>query len=1288
MPTPERSRTRRAVRRPCSASSRLLAILLSVPLGALPAADAWAQAEGGSEMNAAAAREEYEAAFAAALEMPADEKPLNVVMTWSGVFESAVIAEHLRQIEAGSEAAHDYRQVIDAVVARLRSLRPDSPLPDLLLLLQVQEVETRSEGLLALLDRHPDDPTVLEMTIQSLRQAGAEDRAAAVTEAFLDRQPASTTGYEILARLARDNATRQAEVLQRWARAAPGDPHLVEWWVEADLPRRDPETTAQLFAQLFDRRPQGHVGLQACEAVLRLGDPRYRDGARACVARLAADPDQPELVARSASTALVRMAAADGDWSGVASSLAEMDGESRYAALMAAAYTIETPSNCGQLVALLGQALADAPESGYGGLAASVLQCEKRPEAQALFLELLRRAPAEQVPEMLERWGQRVSGGYVGEIPGRTVEVLEARLAAEPTADGLFRALDIAYQVEGLDERRYGLLRRWYASDPGSMRQEQLLALAGELAVRDRGDDAVALLEKRLETGFRRPLAEAAWGVYLDHDGAEAADRFAARLAAADRSDKATTGQLLLARGALLRGDPVAAERHYWKAQPAERLDKELAVELLTAVGLQGDDAALEQAARRLCEENAAADEDPRCAADLLTRVQRPDLAAGALAELTGDETAEELGRIAGMARSAGRSDLQERALRRLIEIDPLSESGWTGLGLLLESQGRVDDLVALLARSRESFSPPPTTLARCTARALVGADPQRAIEVLQEARDALPEKDDWSRSWIDHELSGAYRRLAETQVTAASHTRIVTTPSLRRAPAPPPEGASAAELRRTADALYSGTGGLYAPDAAIPLLLRAVELGDPLSAFRLALLADGVDVETWPGAPTPHRLYVDSRAAVERLAADGDAFAQYLLGTAALTGFGGDRDLAAARRWLEAAAEQGVGMAWHNLGWMAQTGTGSEQADPEAAVAAYRRGIAAGVTRSARALAELTLTPDAAAEVCREGLEALEGAVETGDAAVAAQLGKLRLYGRGDCVPRDLAAAVGWLEPAAAAGARGASYDLAVALLLRDGRAASGRAVELLERSAALPNALAMELLAFLHATGSVVPRDPEAADRWLADAARVGSDGLPNLRREAWTVDAMQPLVREGISALRSASAAGDAAASGFLAWLGGLGLVADLEPEQRVALARRAAAAGDARAMRVLSNVYLRGAGVTADAAEALRWQRRGAEAGDSFCMMFLGQALLDGERLPRDPAAGVAWLRRSAEAGNWWAVGELGDLYASGLPGLQRDLDEAAVWKRRLAELGDAEATGWLRFHGYSTTNPNP
>ena len=46
-----------------------------------------------------------------------------------------------------------------------------------------------------------------------------------------------------------------------------------------------------------------------------------------------------------------------------------------------------------------------------------------------------------------------------------------------------------------------------------------------------------------------------------------------------------------------------------------------------------------------------------------------------------------------------------------------------------------------------------------------------------------------------------------------------------------------------------------------------------------------------------------------------------------------------------------------------------------------------------------------------------------------------------------------------------------------------------------------------------------------------------------------------------------------------------------------------------------------------------------------------------------------------------IADLGRLYDQALYGIGRDVDEAAAWKILLADLGDAEAAGWLLYHEY-------
>jgi TPR repeat protein len=494
-------------------------------------------------------------------------------------------------------------------------------------------------------------------------------------------------------------------------------------------------------------------------------------------------------------------------------------------------------------------------------------------------------------------------------------------------------------------------------------------------------------------------------------------------------------------------------------------------------------------------------------------------------------------------------------------------------------------------------------------------------------------------------------------------------------------ESTSGETLRR-AEALKAGLGGRYDPEAAERLFEEAAAQGDAVASFRLALVLKLRKPKQSTDQLRATGLYERSAQAVEALATQGEAYAQYLVGTAALIGLGASMDLRKARHWLELAVEEDEPWAWHNLAWMMETGRGFEAVDVAGAVDAYRSACAAGNVVSMFDFARLTLTRYNSGALCDEGLGWLERSARAGHTGAAAFLGKLLLYGRGDCVSSAPGAAIPWLRTASTAGESGADYDLGLALLTGTGvEEGAEEAIVHLERSAARSDALAVETLAFLHATGIAVARDPAKTRSLLEEAARLGSDGLPRLTREAGASRPFGDLFERGVKRLEALAAKGDPTAASLLSgfYLRGAGV--ERNEERAVQLAEAAAAAGDGAAMRILAEAYRDGNGVPQDVLAAVRWWRQGAEAGDSFCMMFYSQALLKGEVVDRDLTSGLAWLTRSAEAGNWWAMGDLGHLYDEGWYGLQRDQEKAAYWKRARAKLGDREARGWLLYHGY-------
>jgi TPR repeat protein len=552
------------------------------------------------------------------------------------------------------------------------------------------------------------------------------------------------------------------------------------------------------------------------------------------------------------------------------------------------------------------------------------------------------------------------------------------------------------------------------------------------------------------------------------------------------------------------------------------------------------------------------------------------------------------------------------------------------------------------------------------------------------EARSTLPDTagGEWSRSWINHELRQAYGGLGQKVATPASAVGPAPIAALPTSePVEIGEG-SVEEILRAAEALQSGRDGRYAPDTAFELFARAADTGDPVAAFRLALIQALGRSSSRIEVPDAKELYRGSAEAVRARASAGDAYAQYLVGTAALIGLDGAPDSRTARRWLEPAAQGGEAWALHNLAWMQETGRGFESPDPGSALEGYRQASQAGNTVSMRDFARLTLVPYGVAELCAEGLDWLRQSAQAGNAAAAARLGKFLLYGQPECVLPDPAESMVWLEASAMTHQPGATYDLAMALLMTgETEADRTRGLAMLEEQANRPAAQTAETLAFLYATGVAGPRSPARAQELMTEAARLGSDGFHSLRQDAAISEPVRQLIDQGVARLEALAEASDPRSMAFLAHLSWIGLAGQVDAERTLSLARQAASQGQPVAMRILSAAYERGEGVPKDPTESLRWKRRCAETGDSFCMMFYGNDLLKGEGLEQDLEAGLSWLRRAAETGNWWAVQDLGHLYDEGWYGLRRDPDEAAVWKRQLAELGNAEAAGWLRYNGY-------
>jgi hypothetical protein len=171
----------------------------------------------------------YEEAFAAAVAMPDDTEPTDVLQAWGVAMMSAVMVDRARAIaELGENAPPpDGEAVNEQVLARWQQMRPESGGPDLFRALSIRDPATKRAVIIGLLDRYPDNVLVVSQALQQWLHAGEAARAVDVAETFLARNPDHPLAYGLLLQAMDSNETLLIDALRRWAQVAPGEPRLL-----------------------------------------------------------------------------------------------------------------------------------------------------------------------------------------------------------------------------------------------------------------------------------------------------------------------------------------------------------------------------------------------------------------------------------------------------------------------------------------------------------------------------------------------------------------------------------------------------------------------------------------------------------------------------------------------------------------------------------------------------------------------------------------------------------------------------------------------------------------------------------------------------------------------------------------------------------------------------------------------------------------------------------------------------------------------------------------------------
>jgi TPR repeat protein len=226
-----------------------------------------------------------------------------------------------------------------------------------------------------------------------------------------------------------------------------------------------------------------------------------------------------------------------------------------------------------------------------------------------------------------------------------------------------------------------------------------------------------------------------------------------------------------------------------------------------------------------------------------------------------------------------------------------------------------------------------------------------------------------------------------------------------------------------------------------------------------------------------------EARDLLHAAAAEGIAIAHHLSGVLAESGAAGPVDLPAAAISYKAAAEMGHAPAQVRYGFALLHGRGTER-DPFTAETWLRRAALAGEAQAAAVMGYLYAQSDDLPPNHAEAAMWLQRAAEAGHPAAARTLGRMHMVGTG--VPKDIREALPWLRIAARAGDEAARADLAQLALDRQADEEDGRTTVAWFRPFAEAGDPAAQLnLGLFLAEGIGVEQDEQAALEWIRRAA-----------------------------------------------------------------------------------------------------------------------------------------------------------------------------------------------------------
>ena len=284
---------------------------------------------------------------------------------------------------------------------------------------------------------------------------------------------------------------------------------------------------------------------------------------------------------------------------------------------------------------------------------------------------------------------------------------------------------------------------------------------------------------------------------------------------------------------------------------------------------------------------------------------------------------------------------------------------------------------------------------------------------------------------------------------------------------------------------------------------------------------------------------------------------------------------------------------------------------------------------------------------------------------------------------------------------------------------------LSLVEEEASRGNADACYELGCRFAQGSSVPLNMEKAIPWFEKAASFGYGAAMTWLGEMYEGLYIRGNMERAAKWYAKAAMANDPAGQYNLGLLYHIGAGVDKNEENaRMWMDRaleqwaKAAKNGDAEAAAYLEQAYETGQGVGKDKDKAKEYRQiaieaftKRAESGELYSQYRLGKLYFDapndnseafytgqarlwlekaaaqnhalaqyflGKTYPLSAPEYMAWLIKAGENGNYWAQYDLGQAYANGNTAFPKDLQQAACWYEKAANMGGSSAVGkWAK-----------